>query len=153
MVSSTRQLALERELEQLININSVVGSLIDTIRVTQRNIVRTNEATQSTDKLLDQWIRILSQAKFTREVLQNVNWDGSPESEDDNVDLKLQEEQSLLNELNQLTQENKLLSDKLLEKHENERMEEQKRKDILNKRHRELGLRSVSRQRQLRPFR
>lgn len=147
MSSSKRQIALEKELQQLTAINQTVVTMIETIRSTQTNIMKTQESTGNTDKLLNQWIRILSQTNFTNEILQNPHWNGSTEIDDEEIELKLNEEQELTNDLNELINENNELSKNIDIKEQKEKMDEQRRRELLNRRHKELGLRSVPKRR------
>lgn len=147
MSSSQRQLALEKELKQLKSINETVAIMIDTIKSTQTNILKTQESTGNTEKLLNQWIRILSQTNFTNDILQNPRWNGSGDIDDDEIEMKLLEEQELANELDELINENSELSKKIDLKEQMERVDEQRRRELANKRHKELGIRAAPRKR------
>lgn len=147
MSSSKRQLALEKELQQLTKINETVSTMIQAIRSTQTNIMKTQDSTENTDKLLNQWIRILSQTNFTNEILQNPHWNGLTEIEDGEIELKLVEEQQLMNELNGLDNENGELSKQMDIKEQKEKLDDKRRRELMSKRHKELGLRSVPRKR------
>lgn len=147
MSSSKRQIALEKELQQLTAINESVATMIETIRSTQTNIMKTQESTENTDKLLNQWIRILSQTNFTNEILQNPHWNGSTEIDDSEIEIKLNEEQELINDLNELINENSELSKRIELKEQKAKLDENRRREVINRRHKELGLRSVPKRR------
>ncbi|CUM52786.1 uncharacterized protein AC631_03037 [Debaryomyces fabryi] len=147
MSSSKRQIALEKELQQLTAINTSVATMIEAIRSTQTNIMKTQESTENTDKLLNQWIRILSQTNFTNEILQNPHWNGSTEIDDEEIEIKLNEEQELINDLNELINENSELSKTIEQKEQKEKLDENRRRELISRRHKELGLRSVPKKR------
>ena len=147
MASPKRQIALENELKQLNHINMIISDLIGSIKITKNNITRTNEATENTDKLVNQWIRILSQSQYTSETLQNPHWNGASEFDEEEIELKSAEEQELTVELNELLDENTVLSQKLRDKESKEKQEQQRLQAIAAKRHQELGLRNVPRKR------
>lgn len=147
MSSSKRQIALEKELQQLTAINASVATMIEAIRSTQTNIMKTQESTENTDKLLNQWIRILSQTNFTNEILQNPHWNGSTEIDDEEIELKLTEEQELINDLNELINENSELSKTIEQKEQKEKLDENRRRELISRRHKELGLRSFPKKR------
>ncbi|ABN68000.1 predicted protein [Scheffersomyces stipitis CBS 6054] len=145
---STRQVALERELAQLIRINSTVANLIETIKYTHSNIAKINESGNSTHTLLDQWVRILSQTNFTHDIINDRTWNGKEdqelEEEDDDLAQKEILEQQLLNQLSKLEAENSELSTKIETKEQEHEQARQRRNDILVQRKRELGLYTVS---------
>lgn len=139
--SSDTQLALEKELEQVKRINQVVGRLINTIQVTGTNIQKTNEASQNTSILLNQWIRILSQTNFTNEIINNEVWNGKNiDITEDEIEEKLQAESKLEEELRALNKENETLNRKIEIKESEKKQAESKRNELINKRRNELGL-------------
>lgn len=141
--SAKRQLALEKELEQLVKVNSAVDSMISTIQQSQVNIHKTKQSTDHTGKLLEDWIRILSQTSFTNEILNNPKWNGKfgQDEEEEELDLeaKLDQEQALINELNNLENENSQLLRKLEAKEQQDALDVRTR-ELAGKRQRELGL-------------
>lgn len=110
----SRQLTLEKELEQVTSLNKAVDSLLGTIRTTQQDIATTKNATDSTSALLEDWIRILNQTTFANNALQNPLWEGVKDEdiEDQNEHILLQEKQ-LEAELKVLEQENQKLQTRL----------------------------------------
>lgn len=147
MSGSKNQVALEKELEQLVSINEAVGAIIKTIKKTQGNLKKIDESTENADKLLTQWIRILSQANFTKETLQNPHWNGNIDLEDDSLDAKLTREQELIEEAHQLDRDNSELEKALEEKKRKDALEAEKSRELMKKRHNELGLRNLPRKR------
>ncbi|CAK7891475.1 hypothetical protein CAAN1_01S05314 [[Candida] anglica] len=141
---SKRQLALEKELAQLTDINNTVATLISTIQTTKSNISKTNNTTQNTDKLLDKWIKILSQTHFTQEIISKTHWSGTSGVSDEELEIKIEEERELVKNLQELENENQELEEKIRRKEEQESLDLQRKREISNKRHRELGLRNVS---------
>ncbi|KAK6199413.1 DASH complex subunit Duo1-domain-containing protein [Scheffersomyces amazonensis] len=150
--TTNRQLALERELAQLNRINSTMANLIQTIKFTNGNIAKLNDASGSTHVLLDQWIRILSQTNFTHDVINDKVWKGNRigdneeeeigegEDESDDYEEKIELEQQLLREYESLEAENEQLT-KRIESRDNDRSSQHHRdSEAVNKRRRELGL-------------
>lgn len=115
----SRQIALERELEQLTQINKVIGDVITTISKTGDNIGTANESIENTNQLLNQWIRILSQANYTKDIINNGSWQG--ENENDNIESKLQHEQELIEQVNELMKEQRQLQTKITNKQNDRR--------------------------------
>lgn len=115
----SRQLTLEKELEQVSSLNKAVDSLLATIRTTQKDIATTKNATDSTSALLEDWIRILNQTTFANNALQNPLWEGAKDEdlEDQNEHILSQENQ-LEAELKVLEQENQRLQAKLESLHQ-----------------------------------
>lgn len=77
----SRQATLEKELEQLNDLNIMADQLLDTIKKTQRNITSSKSATDSTSALLENWIKILNQSKFVGDVLEDPSWTGAVDVE------------------------------------------------------------------------
>lgn len=152
--TAKRQLALEKELAQLTNVNSTIDSLLESIQKSQININKTKQSTDHTSKLLEDWIRILSQTEFTNQILNNPKWDGkfskmkenNENDENDDYDEEIEitnkfnQEQKLINELNNLENENNQLLDEIELKEEQDRLSQAKLNELQNKRKRELGL-------------
>lgn len=115
----SRQIALERELEQLTQINKVIGDVITTISKTGDNIGTANESIENTNQLLNQWIRILSQANYTKDIINNGSWQG--ENDNDDIESKLQHEQQLIEQVNELMKEQRQLQTKITNKQNDRR--------------------------------
>ncbi|KAH3672385.1 hypothetical protein WICMUC_004221 [Wickerhamomyces mucosus] len=79
--TKTRQIALEKELTELETINSTIENIIESIEVTEDNFNRIINTSQSTNKLLDIWIKILSQTSHTNSILSDVKWKGLTNNE------------------------------------------------------------------------
>lgn len=107
---TARDLALERELDQLTHANNTIARLINSIQTTLNNVQRMNSSANNTDALLDQWVRILSQTQFTSQIINDQRWDGSKEEKEEVVD-----EVKLVKELEDVEKENKELEDKIEE--------------------------------------
>ena len=144
-MSDTRQIALQKELKQLQAINTAISSLTSTIQLTKTNIAKTNETTRNSDKLLDKWIKILSQTHFTQEIILKTHWTGSSGISDEELDKKIEEEKELLKNLEELENENQLLEEKIKEKESKENQDFQRKQELLSRRERELGLRGIPR--------
>lgn len=142
-MSEARQLALEKELKQLELINSTVSSLLSTIQTTKVNIQKTNQTTENTDKLLDKWIKILSQTHFTQNIILKPHWTGISGTSDEELNKKIAEENQLIKDLEELENENQRLEERLISKESQEQQDAQRRRDLLGKRQRELGLRNL----------
>lgn len=140
--SAKRQLALEKELAQLVKVNAAVDSMISTIQQSQINIQKTKESTDHTGKLLEDWIRILSQTSFTNEILNNPKWNGkygNEEEEEMDLETKLDQEQALITELKNLENENSHLLKKINAKEQHEAQDSRTR-ELDSRRQRDLGL-------------
>lgn len=110
----SRQASLEKELEQATKLNSMVDSLLATVRKTQHNISSTKTATDSTSALLEDWIKILNQTRFATNALQDPLWEGPKDDENDgNGEQVLVQEAQLELELRALESENNSLKVKL----------------------------------------
>lgn len=142
---ASRQAALERELEQLVKINSTVSNLISTIRLTRSNISRMNNSNNNTHDLLDQWIRILSQTNFTHEMINDSSWNGVESNKMAEVDETDDSEERLEQELERIQSENKLLQLKIDQKTAEREARESRANELLNRRRKELGLMPRSR--------
>lgn len=110
----SRQIALEKELEQVTNLNAMVDNLLTTIRKSQLNIATTKTATDSTSALLEDWIKILNQTRFASNALQDPRWEGPRDDDTDvNNDKDLAQEAQLEAELRALEDENAKLQGRL----------------------------------------
>lgn len=108
-MSSKHQIALERELQQLTAINSTIDNLIATVKTTQKNILKAKESTDNSGKLLEEWIKILSQTTFTNKVFSDPDWKGLMDDSKDAYSVKVAKEEALLQELKLLNSENAAL--------------------------------------------
>lgn len=109
---TSRQLALEQELEHVTGLNAVVDTLLETVRHTQQSIAKTKLATDSTSVLLEDWTKILNQTRFATAVLQDPKWEG-PEDGNGQGDQDRAQEAALEAELQRVERENKELLQKL----------------------------------------
>lgn len=73
---ANRAKALEHELDQLEQINSTIDNVIESMDATSSHLDTINTTSQSTNKLLDLWIKILSQTSYTTKLLSDKNWKG-----------------------------------------------------------------------------
>ncbi|KAF5112800.1 hypothetical protein DV454_003988 [Geotrichum candidum] len=73
------QARLEQELEQIRQVNDVTEGVIESLKVTELNLDVRNVlmGAQNADKLLDKWVRILSQTEHTQRLLFNKGWHGA----------------------------------------------------------------------------
>lgn len=153
---STRNEALLRELQQLQLINGVVSNLNKMIQHTKANMTQLNESTGITQHLLDKWIRILNQATYNQELIDDINKqslvdedNGVEEdlksSDDIEADLhdKLEREQVLIEQLEALEQANLEMEQQLAakDKRDKEILEQKQSQDYNRKR--QLGLTSL----------
>lgn len=151
---SEKILALEKEFEQLVKINSLVNSVIKTMEIISTDIDKINESSRNSQTLLDQWIKILSQTNFTNKIIDDLNWNGiysnkilekNAEEEEENTH-EIREDKLLFHEqnLNQLIDTIELENINIKKDIENIEMEEKNRqnksKELLEKRRRDLGL-------------
>lgn len=107
----SRQATLERELDQLNDLNNMADHLLETIKKTQQNIASSKSATDSTSALLENWIKILNQSKFVADLLEDPSWKGAVDVESSQG---LDSEEAKLNsELQALEKENSILQRRL----------------------------------------
>lgn len=95
-----RSEALSSELQQLKKFNSSVSHIASAIATSTSNIHTMISTTESTNKLLDLWIKILSQTGYTAEILNNSSWTGKENDE-------LEKQQKRFDELNRVYNEEK----------------------------------------------
>lgn len=82
--------------------------LLDTVKDVLTKIHTVKSATDSTGVLLEDWIRILNQTKFTSSVLKDPQWTG-PEEENVDSEAYNQREADLQAELHEIEAENERL--------------------------------------------
>lgn len=82
LTGALRVKALERELDQLNRINDVIDNVIISMEASSSNIDIVLSTTESSNKLLDLWIKILSQTSYTNSILSDKNWKGITKSEE-----------------------------------------------------------------------
>ncbi|KAI8055077.1 DASH complex subunit Duo1-domain-containing protein [Syncephalis plumigaleata] len=71
-----RQL-LTKESESIRSMSASIEKITDNFKRTQQNMLQFTETTIRTDRLLDTWIHLLSQAEHTKALLQNEQWQGA----------------------------------------------------------------------------
>lgn len=103
----SREESLQKELSQLVSLNSMADQLLDTIKKTQNNIFTSKRATDSTSALLEDWIKILNQTKFVNDALDDPSWTGPNDAEV--AETNNSQEVSLTAELRALEKENESL--------------------------------------------
>lgn len=106
----SRDVALIKELEQLKRINKSIGDALGAVQTVKNNVIRLKDASNVSHGLLDQWASILSQASFTRQVLEEPQWyggaDNSLSQNEQALSVNLDREQELLRELQLLESKN-----------------------------------------------
>lgn len=108
----SRQQALEEELAHVSNLNTMVDSLLQSIRLTQANITKSKNAADNSSVLLEDWIKILNQTRFATAALQDPSWEG-PNDTEDSQEQPLSQEAALEAELQRVERENHALQTKL----------------------------------------
>ncbi|PVH16097.1 uncharacterized protein CXQ87_003961 [Candidozyma duobushaemuli] len=109
----SRQLALEKELQQVKSLNKTVDTLLETISNAQTNIADTKSATDSAGALLEDWIKILNQTAFVKNALQDSRWKGQHEDQVEGVDETAAQTADLEAELKALEDQNKKLQSQI----------------------------------------
>ena len=142
--NSRRHEALQNELRQLKAINGAVSDVLTTIQTSSTNVQKLNKTTESSHKLLDKWIKILSQTHFTQEIILKTHWTGSSGVSDEDLEKKIQQERDLLKQLEELENENQKLEEKLMQRQAQEVLDALRRRNLYQKRQSELGLRSLT---------
>lgn len=158
-ISTSREVALEQELSQITNINTVLEQFLHTIEKVNGDLNQINNGATNTMILMNKWTDIMSQADFTLDVINNSGWipndeydnefgerhqqqdeEEEEEEKDDNDD---DDEEEIEAKLRALEQENLEISKKI-ESHAREKNAKMNRaREIDNKRKRELGLFNV----------
>lgn len=105
----SRQLALEKELQQVKSLNKTVDMLLETISSAQTKIAETKSATDSAGSLLEDWIKILNQTAFVRSALEDSRWKGQNDENDEGADETALQAADLEAELKALEDQNKKL--------------------------------------------
>jgi hypothetical protein len=75
--------ALERELDQLTRTNQMMDNVIASINSSANNIGVVLSTTESSNQLLDLWIKILSQTSYTNAILSDKTWKGMSKNEEE----------------------------------------------------------------------
>lgn len=109
----SRQLALEKELQQVKSLNKTVDTLLETISNAQTNIADTKSATDSAGALLEDWIKILNQTAFVKNALQDSRWKGQNEDQVEGADETAAQTADLEAELKTLEDQNKKLQSQI----------------------------------------
>ncbi|RCK54777.1 hypothetical protein Cantr_04768 [Candida viswanathii] len=113
--STISTVALERELSQLTNINSILQHFLETVRKVNGDLSTMCHATTNSRILMSKWTDIMSQTDFTLDAINNNAWDprelndedGSDEEEKDEEE---EDERTLVERLRRVEQENTELS-------------------------------------------
>ncbi|CCH47087.1 DASH complex subunit [Wickerhamomyces ciferrii] len=117
-----RNEALQHELQQLEQINSTIDGVLGSFHKASSDLDKVLHATESTDKLLDIWIRILSQTSYTTKLLSDKNWKGTTRHEEEYANKKRK-----FDELNQRFQAEKQRKEQEREQQLNRKLEQQRR--------------------------
>lgn len=110
----SRQHILQKELEQVTNLNKSVDALIESVKKAGDDISTVKTASDSAGGLLEDWIKILNQANFAQNALEDPQWKGSLDEDtidENNADLA--QVDKLQAELDSLNAQNDLLRQKL----------------------------------------
>ncbi|KAI9595072.1 DASH complex subunit Duo1-domain-containing protein [Syncephalis fuscata] len=67
---------LKNELATIQSMTSAIEKITANFKVSQQGMIQFTETIIRTDQLLDTWIRLLSQAEYTKSLLQNEQWHG-----------------------------------------------------------------------------
>ncbi|KAM9902759.1 hypothetical protein OXX69_008180 [Metschnikowia pulcherrima] len=82
----SRELSLERELEQLNALNQSVDSLLSAVTRVSENVNAAKSSTDNSAALLEDWISILNQTRFANNALRNPQWKGTLDDTEDEMD-------------------------------------------------------------------
>ena len=95
----SRDEQLTHELESLQRLNGTLGSVSNALAMAQNNMESLYETVESSDRLLDLWIKTLSQTEHTQRLLLNGRWHGATKDLDDlNAQARHEEETKLQRE-------------------------------------------------------
>ncbi|KAK4164501.1 DASH complex subunit Duo1-domain-containing protein [Cladorrhinum sp. PSN259] len=73
----SREAALQRELEGVRNINTVIEGVISTLERAKGNMGTVSKTVDNASTLLNTWTRILSQTEHNQRLILNPNWNGA----------------------------------------------------------------------------
>lgn len=104
----SREQTLADELEHLKSLNSAVETLLQTVKKALGDVQATKKASENASSLIEDWVKILNQAKFTSTALKDPLWLG-PDEPSSNKELQLQEAR-LRAELQAIEAENEALA-------------------------------------------
>ncbi|KAI3405492.2 hypothetical protein KGF56_001510 [Candida oxycetoniae] len=151
---TTRETALEKELQHLTRINSTLCLLHDSIFKISQDMDKLNKATSNTMEMMSKWTKIIQQANFTHEMIDNKQWNPSKQekqeqerinqsentNDDDDDDEEDKQLRILARKLIALESENMILNRSLEREVSEKRDRWNKAEEMANKRKRELGL-------------
>lgn len=143
LTGASRVHALQRELEQLDAITTSIDNVIDSIEATSSNLDVVLSTTGSTNKLLDLWIKILSQASYTTNLLSDKNWKGITKNEEE-YQAQLKKFEELNRRYTQEKQRKEQEREALRQKKQTQEQRQQAREDALQRRVYGRGSRPVS---------
>ncbi|CAN6672180.1 hypothetical protein TRVA0_045S01244 [Trichomonascus vanleenenianus] len=130
--SGDRNRILEAELEQVRQVNDVMEGVIESIETAELNLGTVLQTAKNADKLLDMWIKIMSQTEHTQKLLFTPQWQGSTKDDE------LQHEREIIlaqkREQQRLEQERKRKEEELRAKKAQEAAERKKQRDEIMRR-------------------
>ncbi|BFZ65184.1 hypothetical protein YB2330_006347 [Saitoella coloradoensis] len=74
---SPRDAHLQAELAGVRALNNTIKTVLSSLQATESNMTHVAETVHSTNRLLDLWIRVLSQADHTQRLLLDSRWQGA----------------------------------------------------------------------------
>ncbi|RCK67508.1 hypothetical protein Cantr_02308 [Candida viswanathii] len=147
--STISTVALERELSQLTNINSILQHFLETVRKVNGDLSTMCNATTNSRILMSKWTDIMSQTDFTLDAINNNAWDprelnGEEGSDEEEKGAEKEEEEederTLVERLRRVEQENTELSKTIenIAREKNARMNKRKGDPVYSNNRRKL---------------
>ncbi|KAA8916553.1 hypothetical protein TRICI_001307 [Trichomonascus ciferrii] len=122
-----RQQTLEAELEQVRQTNDVMDGVNEAIEKAENDLDVVLNTVQNTDKLLDMWVKILSQTEHTQKLLFDSNWQGL--TRDDELQAEREAALARKREQERILQEKRQQQDAIRRKKEEEMNERRRLKE------------------------
>lgn len=128
-----RDVALKRELHQLRMITTSIDKVYTSVKSTNENVSRIISSSYNSNKLVDVWIKILSQNRYTSDLLSDESWEG--QSKDESLwESKLQTLQKLQAQQDDIRKKRKAEEESTKRKNQLKVTKENERREIMNRR-------------------
>lgn len=133
---AARNEALTRELQQLKRINGVIHKVNEMILKSQADVHQLNKTTVSTQHLLNYWVKVLSQANYNHNFIQEIDNQAAIDA-DNGIDNSEKTSEEIADGLRKKTRKEKELQ-QILQSLESENAEMEQQVEIREKREKEL---------------
>lgn len=128
-----RDVALKRELEQLQMITNSIDKVYTSLKSSNENVSRIISSSYNSNKLVDVWIKILSQNRYTSDLLSDESWEG--QSKDESLwESKLQNLQKLQTQQEEIRKKRRLEEESAKRRNKLRVDKEKERREVVNRR-------------------